>query len=72
MPFDKKLACLPNYQERQSFPWPLVFYIFLMPLKPGPGPQPVRTRATYYYLANYLKNSFQIKFQAQILSIMLN
>ena len=25
MPFDKKLACLTNYQERRSFPWPLVF-----------------------------------------------
>ena len=24
MPFDKKLACLANYQERRSFPWPLV------------------------------------------------
>ena len=24
MPFDKKLACLTNYQERQRFPWPLV------------------------------------------------
>ena len=24
MPFDKKLACLTNYQERRSFPWPLV------------------------------------------------
>ena len=22
MPFDKKLACLSNYQERRSFPWP--------------------------------------------------
>ena len=26
MPFDKKIACLTNYQERQSFPWPLVNY----------------------------------------------
>ena len=26
MPFDKKLACLTNYQERRSFPWPLVYY----------------------------------------------
>ena len=25
MPFDKKLACLTNYQERRSFPWPLVY-----------------------------------------------
>ena len=25
MSFDKKLACLTNYQERQSFPWPLVY-----------------------------------------------
>ena len=24
MSFDKKLACLTNYQERRSFPWPLV------------------------------------------------
>ena len=24
MPFDKKLACLTNHQERRSFPWPLV------------------------------------------------
>ena len=27
MPFDKKLACLTNYKERRSFPWPLVTYI---------------------------------------------
>ena len=27
MPFDKKLACLTNHQERRSFPWPLVTYI---------------------------------------------
>ena len=27
MPFDKKLECLTNYQERRSFPWPLVVYI---------------------------------------------
>ena len=26
MPFDKKLACLTNHQERRSFPWPLVQY----------------------------------------------
>ena len=26
MPLDKKLACLTNYQERRSFPWPLVLY----------------------------------------------
>ena len=26
MPFDKKLACLTNYQERRSFPWALVSY----------------------------------------------
>ena len=26
MPFDKKLACRTNYQERRSFPWPLVIY----------------------------------------------
>ena len=24
LPFDKKLACFTNYQERRSFPWPLV------------------------------------------------
>ena len=24
LPFDKKLACLANYQERRRFPWPLV------------------------------------------------
>ena len=29
MPFDKKLACLANYQERRSFPWPLVVFICL-------------------------------------------
>ena len=27
MPFDKKLACLTNFQERRSFPWPLVVTI---------------------------------------------
>ena len=26
LPFDKKFACLTNYQERRSFPWPLVLY----------------------------------------------
>ena len=29
MPFDKKLACLTNYQERRSFPWHLVFFYFI-------------------------------------------
>ena len=29
MPFDKKLTCLTNYQERRSFPWSLVLNIFL-------------------------------------------
>ena len=24
MPFDKKFACVTNYQERRSFPWSLV------------------------------------------------
>ena len=28
MSFDKKLACLTNYQERRSFPWPLVHLYF--------------------------------------------
>ena len=27
MPFDKKLTCLTNYQERRSFPWSLLFHI---------------------------------------------
>ena len=27
MPFDKKLACIANYWEKQSFPWPLVYNI---------------------------------------------
>ena len=26
MLFDKKTACLTNYQERRNFPWPLVAY----------------------------------------------
>ena len=29
LPFGKKLACLANYQERRSFPWPLVCWIIL-------------------------------------------
>ena len=28
MPFDKKIARLANYQERRSFPWPLL-YVFV-------------------------------------------
>ena len=28
MPFDTKLACHTNYQERRSFPWPLVLHNF--------------------------------------------
>ena len=32
MPFDKKLACLANYQERRSFPWPLVSIYFFFKL----------------------------------------
>ena len=27
MPFDKKIPCLTNYQEKRSFPWPLVLEI---------------------------------------------
>ena len=30
VPFDKKLACITNYQEKQSFPWPLVLYIYII------------------------------------------
>ena len=26
VPFDKKLACITNYREKQSFQWPLVSY----------------------------------------------
>ena len=32
MPFWPKLACLTYYQERQSFPWPLV-RIYICPIK---------------------------------------
>ena len=41
MPFDKKLACLANYQERRSFPWPLVQYISCLNLY------------TYLYMISY-------------------
>ena len=45
MPFDKKLACLTNYQERRSFPWPLVsilFWIITMKLLAGEDFKKVR------------------------------
>ena len=29
----KKLACITNCREKQSFPWPLVYYIFTKGLK---------------------------------------
>ena len=28
VPFDKKLASITNYREKQSFPWPLVMVYF--------------------------------------------